>query len=734
MGSPNPLRDSPISLDTSLEPGILVFRSMTGHERLGQPFVYRLEVTSRSYTGTGADLIGQPVAVHFEHAGGPRHFSALVADFEQGPAAGSYSSYYLTLRPWFWLLTQVHNSRIFQDKTIPDIVKDVLREHGFTDFEEHLFETYLKREMVVQYCESDFNFVSRLLEEEGIYYFFRHEQAKHILVFADSQSSHEPEADTKELPFYPPDRHRETLLQYVDTWVPAQRLRPDTFATSAYDFKHPKADLNGKRVKSADSAVTGLEVFEYPSPHLVKDQGDEYARRRLEELQGNLRTIGGGSNAPNLLIGRTFKLTDHPTEAENAEYLITATDFALREPELESNAANDDPTYRAEFEALSHSTPFRPRRVTPKPYMRGPQTARVVTSGTEDLTTDEFGRIHIKFHWDRFAKDDDTASAWVRVAQMWAGAGWGGQFIPRVNMEVVVIFLEGDPDHPLVTGCVYNGDNAPPYPVNTQSGVKSRSTKGGTPENFNEIRFEDKKGAEELHVQAEKDYSTLVKNDQSTTIGHDRTTTIQRNDTLNITGDQFIKIHGNLSMTVEGVTDSKNPDKALPVKSSMGITGAHTMDASDTIAIQAPNKITFTCGGSSITMTPGSITLTTAGSTIVIDPNIFAQSSGNSNLMLDANVFAKASGAASVLLDGNACVQSSGGSQLLLDAAANLTSNGDVGLSGATVKGKGKTEAGLDGGGSTVTLTPASADLAGAQVNVNGKGVVSIGGPMVKIG
>ena len=565
MGSPNPLRASPVSLDTSLAPGVLVFRSMTGHERLGDPFLYRLEVLSLGYAGTGADLIGQPIAVHFEHEGGVRHFSALISDFEHGSSVGPHGSYFLTLRPWLWLLTQVHNSRIFQDRSIPEIVKSVLRDHGFTDLEEHLFGTYLPREMVVQYCESDFNFVSRLLEEEGIYYFFRHEESKHTLVFADSQSSHESEPDTQALPYYPPDRHRDILEQYVDAWAPTQRLRPDTFATRSYDLKHPKADLDGKRIHSADSAVTGLEVFEYPSPHLVKAQGEDYARRRLEELQANLRTISAGSNAPNLLAGRTFKLTDHPSESENAEYLIISADFSLREPELRSNAAEEGPTYRCEFEAMPHSAPFRPQRMAAKPYMRGPQTARVVTSGTEDLTTDEFGRIRIKFHWDRFAKNDETASAWVRVAQMWAGAGWGAQFIPRVNMEVVVTFLEGDPDHPLVTGCVYNGDNAPPYAANTQSGVKSRSTKGGTPDNFNELRFEDKKGEEELHVQAEKDMSTLVKNDQSTSIGHDRTTNIKRNDTLDITGDQFIHIHGNLSMTVDGVTDSKNPDKTAPV-------------------------------------------------------------------------------------------------------------------------------------------------------------------------
>jgi len=391
--------------------------------------------------------------------------------------------------------------------------------------------------------------------------------------------------------------------------------------------------------------------------------------------------------------------------------------------------ANGEQAYRCEIKAIDSRTPFRALRITKKPVVEGPQTAIVAGDPKQEILTDEYGRIKIRFHWDRADKKNDDGCCWVRVAQIWAGAGFGGIHIPRIGQEVVVDFLEGDPDRPIVTGCLYNGDNTPPYelPKNkTQSGVKSRSVLAGTADNFNEIRFEDKKGEEELHVQAEKDLTTLIK--------HDRTVTIGRNDTLNITGDQFIKIHGNLSMTVEGVTEKDNPDKAKPVKSSMGITGAHTMDASDTIAIQAPNKITFTCGGSSLTMTPGSITLTTAGSTVTIDPNIFAQSSGKSALMLDANVFAKASGAASMLLDGNACVQSSGKSQLLLDGDANLTSNGDVGLSGATVKGKGKTEAGLDGGGSVIALTPASADLSGAQVNVNGKGVVSIGGPLVKIG
>ena len=351
--------------------------------------------------------------------------------------------------------------------------------------------------------------------------------------------------------------------------------------------------------------------------------------------------------------------------------------------------------------------------------------------------TDEYGRIKIRFHWDRADKKNDDGCCWVRVAQIWAGAGFGGIHIPRIGQEVVVDFLEGDPDRPIVTGCLYNGDNTPPYelPKNkTQSGVKSRSVLAGTADNFNEIRFEDKKGAEELHVQAEKDYTTLVKHDQSTNIGHDRTTTIEKNDTLKIQGDQFIHIHGNLSMTVDGVTDPRNPEKAAKIKSSMAVTGQHKMHASDTIDMDAPNHIKLQVGGSSILITPSAITISAGGSTIVVDANVALASSGKSNIMLDANAFAKASGGGSMLLDGNACVQSSGKSQMLLDGDAALTTGGTVSLHGMKITGKGDTEAGLDGGGSVIALAPASADLSGAQVNVTGKGVVSIGGPMVKIG
>ncbi|HKO50392.1 MAG TPA: type VI secretion system tip protein TssI/VgrG [Polyangiaceae bacterium] len=692
MGPLNLLSSRPITIDSTLAPGMLIFRSLRGVERLGQLFSYRLEATCEIGGVNPVELIGKPLSVHFEQTTGVRHFNAFITDFEQGAEVGRNTRYELTLRPWLWLLTQVHSARIFQDKSIPEIVKAVFTERGFSDFEEHLFGTYLRREMVVQYGESDFNFVSRLLEEEGIYYFFRHEDAKHVLILADSHSSHAAEPDCQTLPYHVHDSHRARLQETVSAWSPTQRLRPDTFTTRNYDFKHPTADLDAKRRGAIYPAVSGFEVFEYPSPHLIKDRGEEYARLRLEELQADVRTITAETDAAGLLTGRTFKLTDHPEDAENAEYLVVATHCVLRAPESESMATDEGPTYECEFEVMPHGTPFRPPRTAGKPFMRGPQTARVTTAGSEDIWTDEHGRIRVKFDWDRFGTVDDTSSAWVRVAQVWAGSGWGGQFIPRVGMEVLVSFLDGDPDRPLVTGCVYNGDNQPPYPLTanqTQSGIKTRSTKEGTPDNFNEIRFEDKKGEEELHVQAEKDFSTLVKNDKSTEIKHDRTTTISRNDTLKITGDQLIHIHGNLSMTVDGVTDSENKDKSNPIKSSMSVTGAHDMKASDSIALAAPNKITLTVGGSSITITPGAITIKAGGSQIVLDANVLAQSKDGSKVVLDANALAHSSTGSDLVLDANVLAKSSGGSSLVLDGNATVKGADKATLTGATVVVKG---------------------------------------------
>ena len=708
----------------------VAFLSMTGRETMGRPFAFEVDLLSESDSLDLKEILAKPASVLMERGvlGTVREFNGLVTEFSHVGDHGDFSRYRCVLRPAVWFIGQNRKCRIFQNQSVPEIVQDLLRERGVTDFENLISDTHRTWEFLVQYRESDLSFIHRILEQEGIYYFFKHQAGKHTMVLLDSSATHEAAEDFAAVKYFAPIESGLRLEDHIDSWFTKRQVRPDKVTLVDFNFESPRPFATESAVAPLDNDHGDAEVYDFPAEAIDKDQAEIQAKRRLEELQADHELVTGAGPVRGLYAGCKFKLQDFPREDQNKDYVIVSASYDISTAQFESNVVEtDQPAFRFSFNAIDAKQQYRSPSITKKPIVEGPQTATVVGPENNEIFTDEFGRVKLKFHWDPNPKNDASVSCYVRVAQAWAGEGWGSSHIPRIGQEVIVSFLEGDPDRPIVTGRVYNGFNAAPYPDNpTQSGIKSRSTPGGSPDNFNEIRFEDKKGEEELHIQAEKDMSTLVK--------HDRTTNILRNDTLNITGDQFIKIHGNLSMIIEGVTEKGNPDKSKPVKSSLGVTGAHRIDASDTIDIQAPNKITLTCGDSVITMVPGKITLTTAGSTVAIDANVFAQSSGQSNLMLDANGFIKSSGGASLLVDANACLQSSGSSQLLLDGDANLTSNGAIGLSGATLSGKGKTEAGLDGGGSTIALSAASADLAGAQVNVNGKGVVSIGGPMVKIG
>ncbi len=716
---------------TTLSKTELVFYAMSGSEKLGCPYSYSVTLLSENPDIGLSEILGQPICVVLRlPGGGYREFGGFVTRFTFIGGIGRHAAYQVQVEPWLALLRQRVGSRIYQGKTVPVVIEQLFREHGFSDFSNALTGKYRTFDYLVQYRESDLDFLLRIMQQEGIYFFFKHHDNKQELVLADSLSAHEAMAGYEKVPYYPPQQNEKRERDHLNQWFVRRGIRPGIYSARDFNFTRPAKPVKSEKRLPLDHAFNEYEVYDYPGEFQDEAEADVHTRIRLEEEQSSFELVQGDGNARGLQCGALFGLEKYPRKDQNKEYLIIEATYTIQVSDYDSLEDPDNaPEVQVRVVAQDSKTAYRPPRTAVVPSIAGPQTATVVGPSSQEIWTDEYGRVRLQFHWDREGKSDENSSCWVRVSQTWAGQKWGSIHIPRIGQEVVVSFLEGNPNRPLVTGRVYNADNMPPYDLTknqTQSGIKSHSTKGGTPDNFNEIRFEDKKGEEEFHIQAEKDMTTLVKND--------RTTTINRNDTLNITGDQFIKIHGNLSMVVEGVTEKGNPDKTKPVKSSLGVTGAHRIDASDTIDIQAPNKITLTCGDSVITMVPGKITLTTAGSTIAIDANIFAQSSGKTEVMLDANAFMKASGGASMLLDANACTQSSGKSQMLLDGDAALTTSGTVSLHGAKITGKGDTEAGLDGGGSTIALTAASADVAGNQVNVNAKAVASIGGPMVKIG
>ncbi|HTQ05192.1 MAG TPA: type VI secretion system tip protein TssI/VgrG [Polyangiaceae bacterium] len=726
----------------------LAFYTMSGREALSRPFVYQVDLLSEDDSVDLLALLGKPVSVALERTDGVvREFNGVVTNFSLVGQHGNYARYRAIMRPWLWLLGMNQSSRVFQPDTVPNIVQALFRERGFSDFETSIAAgSYRKWDYLMQYRESDLNFVSRLLEQEGIHYFFRHDKGKHVLVLADSNTAHKTTPGYETVPYFPPHEREQRAQEHVDTWVTSRQLRPGALTAADFDFTKP-AIVSANASAPLKTDASGAEIYDYPGEFTESADADAQVKLRLEEHQVEHELVEGAGPVRGLGTGSRFTLSQFPRDDQNKEYLVQSASYELRVSEYESNVTDDsESNFAFSFTALDAKRPYRAPRLTKKPVVEGPQTAIVVGQKNQEIFTDEYGRVKLQFHWDREGKHDENSSCWVRVSQLWAGTQWGAIHLPRVGQEVIVEFLEGDPDRPIVTGRVYNQENMPPYALpdnRTQSGIKSRSSSGGDPNNFNEIRFEDKKGSEELHVQAEKDMTTLVK--------HDRSATIQRNDNLSVEGDQFIHVHGNLSLTVDGVTDSQNPDKGKPIKSSMAVTGAHDMKASDSISMSAPNKITLTVGSSSITITPGAITISAGGgASIALDANMLAAAKGGGQVKLDANVLAQskpgsklqldgealtsAQGGASVKLNSDVTAASSGQSKLTLDAnAAVKSTTGNVTLEGMQVEGKGTVGAKIQGPTGSVECSAASTDVKGVMVNVNGTGMVSISGPLVKI-
>jgi len=467
--------------------------------------------------------------------------------------------------------------------------------------------------------------------------------------------------------------------------------------------------------------------------------------RRPEELTMRKGTGAGVSDSCRLIPGQTFLLMEHPDDAMNLAYLVMRVEHRGSAP-ISEGALEPESSYENQFEVVRATTKIRPSRSTPRPIIAGPQTAVVVGPGKEELHTDVHGRVKVQFHWDRQGKKDDHSSCWMRVMQPSAGAGWGAMFLPRVGHEVVITFLEGDPDRPLVMGSVYNGANVPPYvlPQNkTRSTIRTKSFGG---DGHNEIRFDDATQAEELYIHAERDYNDVVKRNRSSIIHGERRQTIDRDDAEHVRGNQGITIDGHQHVHIRGnqrtiVDGNDSNDKKGFRGSGTTVRGKYEVDASDTMRVQAPNSILLECGGSSILIEPSKISITAGGGAkIVLDPNALVQSVAGSRVFADANVHAQASGGAEVLLDGNARATSSAGSNLLLDGNACLSSTGgsSVLLDGnALVSSPGQAilaapSSSVLGEASAVMAGPGGAVAVDGGVNVSG-GSVAIGGGAVNV-
>lgn len=611
----------------------LLFYRMNGSEGLGAMFEYEMEFLSLDDGIDPKDLIGQTLTVSVALAnGGKRHFHGYVSRFGMVGSLDDFACYRAVVHPWLWFLTRCSDCRIFQHKSVPTIVEEVFRYRGFTEFKNKLTGSYPPREYCVQYRESDFNFVSRLMEEEGIYYFFRHEDGNHTLILADSSSAHQTVAGVEKVPFYPFANADQREADHIHEWSFVQEVQAGAYAMTDYDFKKPKADLTSKAMIDRGHAHADFECFDYPGCYTESSQGENYVRHRIEALHAGFEQIQGKGNVRGFETGALFSLQNHNRPDQNREYLITGQTLRLQSNEYFTGASGGGSGYESSFTALEGKTVFRPLRKTPKPTVQGPQTAVVVGKSGEEIWTNEHGQVKVHFHWDRHGTRDENASCWVRVSHPWAGKSWGAVSIPRIGQEVVVDFLEGDPDQPIITGRVYNGDLKAPYPLPggaVVSGIKSNTHKG---KGYNEMSMDDTAGNEKITIHAQYDMNTTVEHDQTNAIKNNRITTVTVNDALTVDADRTMHVKGGLAETIDaghqlnvkgGLTEDIKGGRTITVTGAINQDSTATTDlhAAGAGTYKSDTSLTLQVAGSTIEITPGAITITVGGSTIKVDPS-----------------------------------------------------------------------------------------------------------------
>ena len=678
--------------------GVLLLETLSGTEALGMPYVFELGLLSEEPSLDPDDVLGKPMAVGIRLGTGAwRYFHGNVTEFAKAGISHKHTRYVARLNPLLSQFAQTSDCRVFNEpiQDAVSIATEVLAARGLSDLESGSIKdhVYRAREYCVQYGESDLNFVQRLLEEEGIYYFFRHEEGRHTMVLADSITGHGTVDGYESVPYAPKERQAAGMAEHF--WE--MRVRKGLFpgrhtVLSGYDPTQlrPRQPRFGGEISVEQAPGSTFEHYDYPGGlSNLEEAGNEATLRmqadRVEqmliEVEGNTMGLGVG-NLVTLWPGvgpSEVVLPFWNADDFSKQYLIIGASYDLSIDQYETGAvAREDQPFRATYVLLDSRVPFRLRQTAQKPRMAGPQTALVVGPAGEEIWTDSFGRVMVQFDWDRLGERNEKSSCWIRVSQAWAGSRWGAIHVPRIGQEVIVDFLDGDPDRPIITGRLYNADNMPPYelPANqTQSGIKSRSSKGGTPNNFNEIRFEDKKGEEELHIQAEKDMSTLVKhcqtlevgvdrdivvgNDESTLIKHNRQTTVNENDSVVIEGmhdktvvGPVLQVYGNdhmrrvdgdqelvaeknktehvklaytlttdekfqlnqdaTSLTFEGTDVTLDSAGTVTVKAGGAVIN---IDKAGMVSITSPTGINLLCGGSGLSLLPGAIAVVAAAVT-----------------------------------------------------------------------------------------------------------------------
>ena len=626
-----------LRITTPLGKDTLLLHSLTGREAISTLFEFHLDLLSENPSISPDKLVGQRVTIEIHLADGShRYISGYVSRFGVTGADEHFTNYEAVVVPWLWFLTRMANCRIFQNMTIPDIIAKVFKDHGFSYFRNSLQGDFEVREYCVQYRETDFNFVSRLMEQYGICYFFEHEKDKHTLVLANSSNGYQPcPVQSKARIDFTEGGHIQEDV--VTSWQMEQELRPGKYAMTDYNFETPTTSL----LATEDTVfkVGGndkFEVFDYPGEYTKKAAGESLTRIRMQEEEAVHLVATGTSSCRTFVSGHRFDFSGHSRSDFNKTYLLTEVHHSASVGgSYEGAGSAGDETYSNQFTCIPLSVPFRPQRLTPKPVVQGPQTAVVVGPSGEEIYTDKYGRVKVQFCWDREGKKNDQSSCWVRVSQPWAGKNWGSINIPRIGQEVIVEFLEGDPDRPIITGRVYNAEQMPPYALpdnQTRTTFMTRSTKQGSSSNYNELRFEDKKGSEQVFLHAEKDMDVRVKNDSREYVANDRSLIVKGNQNESVDGDQNITISGNQA---EKVAQNLSLQVGQNLQEKSGQNFAHDagmeihLKAGMNVVIEAGLELTIKASGGFINIGPAGVAI--SGTLVLINSGGAAGSGSGSS-------------------------------------------------------------------------------------------------------
>jgi len=541
-----------LGIATPLGEDTLLLTGFQGREEISRLFQFQLEMLSEKNDIRAKEIVGKNVTFQVKLAdGSARYFNGFVSRFVAGDEDElGRRNYRADVVPWLWFLTQTSDCRIFQNKTVPEIVTQIFQDLGFSDFEMKAQGAHKKWEYCVQYRETDFNFVSRLMEQEGMFYFFRHENGKHILVISDSKSAY---VDCKEKQVaFPRDTTGVAIEDHITAWEHRYEFRPGKWAQTDYNFETPSTSLmtNTPSVVKM-SGMDKFEIYDYPGEYEQKSDGDGDTKLRIEELEAAHDVVQAASVCKTFTPGGKFTITEHKSESEQGKtYVVTMIQHQAREAMGYETGANVEWDYRNLFSCIPDSVSFRPVRSTPKPFVQGVQTAVIVGPKGEEIYTDKYGRVKVQFHWDREGKRDENSSCWMRVSQIHAGKGWGGIDLPRIGEEVIVDFLEGDPDRPIVTGRVYNAGCMPPFELPaemTRSGMKSDTHKGS---GYNEISMDDTAGKEQIRIHGQYNMDAVVEHDETHKVGNNRTKDIGVDEVMSIGNNQKLKVGVNKTVDV----------------------------------------------------------------------------------------------------------------------------------------------------------------------------------------